>query len=268
MATNKIQEGRTLTIAAPTGGAVSGTPVQVVDLIGIPVASADAGDSVAIALGEVYNLPKSGSSGPVFAVGDAVHWTGSACTTLRTFPRIGTATAAAGASATSVDVLIGTAAPARPVGRLTAAGTQLNTQLTAEAAHADTLIIPANTLRVGDQVRITALVRVDDNNSTDTLTSHLRFGGNDLSDQAAHDVADADLVLLEATVFVTAIGATGSVSWFGRGQVQDDGLDADNAGVATVDLTAAITIDVTATWSGAHADNKTTLKGLAYEVIR
>jgi predicted RecA/RadA family phage recombinase len=268
MATNPVQEGRALTVAAPTGGAVSGTPFQVVDFVGVPVASADAGDPVAIALGGVYSLPKSGSSGPVFAVGDAVHWTGSVCTTLHTHPRIGTATAAAGASATSVDVLISTAAPARPVGRLTAAGTQLNTGATALAAHADTLTIPAGTLRTGDMVKILALVKVDDNNSTNTLTCNLRFGGSAVADQAAHDVDDNDIVLLEATVFVVAGGASGSVAWFGRGQVQDDGLDADNAGTASLDLSGAIVIDVAATWSGAHADNKTTLKGLFFEVIR
>lgn len=268
MATNPVQEGRALTVAAPTGGAVSGTPFQVVDFVGVPVASADAGDPVAIALGGVYSLPKSGSSGPVFAVGDAVHWTGSACTLDRGYPRIGTATAAAGASATSVDVLIGTAAPARPRGRLTAAGTQLATGATALAAHADTLTIPAGTLRDGDVLKLAALVKVDGNNSTNTLTTSLRLGGAAVAAQAAHDVDDDDVIRLESTVYIQTAGASGELHFFGLGQVQDDGLDASGSCDASKDLSGALVVDVTATWSGASADNKTTVKGLTWEVIR
>lgn len=268
MATNKIQEGDALTIAAPTGGVVSGTPVRVLDLVGVPVTTQSVGVAVALDMEGGYNLPKSGSTGPVFAVGSPVFWTGALCTTDSGYPRIGTAIAAAGTSATSVDVLISSAATARPFGRMTAAGTQLNTQLTALAAHADTLTIPVGTLRDGDVVKLAALVKVDDNNSTNTLATTLRFGGNAVAAQAAHDVDDDDVIRLESTIYIQTAGASGELHFFGLGQVQDDTLDVSGSCDASVDMSGALVIDVTATWSGAHADNKTTVKGLTWEVIR
>ncbi len=268
MATNKVQEGEALTVTAPTGGATSGLPVQVVDLIGVAVTTVAAGSPVAVEVCGDWAFAKSGSAGPVFVVGDPVYWTGSVCTTDRSYPRLGAAMSAAGTSDTSVVVRLNTGAARRPFGVLTSAGTQLNSQDTAATAHANTLTIRTGTLRDGDVVRLSALVKVDDNNSSDTLATSLRFGGVTVATQAAHDVADADVIRLEATVSIQTSGASGEIHHFGTGQVQDDAADALAAADVSLDMSGALVVDVTATWGGAHADNKTTIKSLSWEVIR
>jgi predicted RecA/RadA family phage recombinase len=210
MSTKFIQEGEILTVAAPTGGVTSGLPVVIGDLAGVPVATAAVGVDFGWRVEGVHSVVKSGSAGPAFAVGDPVYWTGALATTSSAYPLIGVATAAAGASATSVSVRL-TGAAKRLFGRMTAAGTQLNSQDSSATAYADTLSIPAGSLRSGDLLIIRALIKVDDNNSTNTLANSLRLGGVTVGTQAAHDVDDADGIYLEAECFFQTAGASGRV---------------------------------------------------------
>lgn len=267
MSTKFIQEGEILTVAAPTGGVTSGLPVAIGDLVGVPVASAAVGVDFAWQVEGVHSVVKSGSAGPAFAVGDPVYWTGALATTSSAYPLIGVATAAAGASATSVNVRLNGAAK-RLFGRMTAAGTQLNSQDSNATAYADTLSIPAGSLRSGDLLIIRALIKVDDNNSTNTLANSLRLGGVTVGTQAAHDVDDGDGIYLEAECFFQTAGASGEFHSRCIAHVQDDSPDTTVVFDQALDTTAALTVDLVGTWSAGHADNKSTIKGLTWEIVR
>lgn len=267
MSTKYDQKGEILTVAAPTGGVTSGTPVAIGDLVGVPVSTAAVGVDFAWQVEGVHTVPKSGSSGPVFAVGDPVYWTGSVATTDSGYALIGVATAAAGASATSVNVRLAGSAKRR-FGRMTAAGTQLNSQDNAATAYADTLSIPAGSLRSGDLLIIRALIKIDGNNSTNTIANSLRLGGVTVGTQAAHDVDDGDGVYFEAECFFQTAGASGEFHSRCIAHVQDDSPDTTVVFDQALDTTAALTIDMVATWSAGHADNKSTIKGLTWEIVR
>ena len=79
---NFIQEGSTLTIAAPSGGVVSGGVVIVGFMIGIATAAAAVGVPVAVKVNGVFELPKV--SAQAWTVGAAIYWdagAGNATTT-------------------------------------------------------------------------------------------------------------------------------------------------------------------------------------------
>lgn len=72
MATNYIQEGDVVTVAAPSGGVVSGAGVKMGVMFGVATATADEGDSVAVAVEGVFTLPKV--SAQAWTVGAAIYW--------------------------------------------------------------------------------------------------------------------------------------------------------------------------------------------------
>lgn len=69
---NYIQEGRMITLAAPTGGVTSGDGVVIGALFGVASKTAAEGETVTIATEGVFDLPKLASA--VIAAGDAVAW--------------------------------------------------------------------------------------------------------------------------------------------------------------------------------------------------
>ncbi|NWG23490.1 MAG: DUF2190 family protein [Pseudorhodoplanes sp.] len=102
---NYIQEGRMITVAAPTGGVASGDGVVIGALFGVATKTADAGETVTLATDGVFDLPKLASA--VIAAGDPVAWDNTA--KLVNIPGtdrypIGTAIEAAGNGATIVRV--------------------------------------------------------------------------------------------------------------------------------------------------------------------
>lgn len=117
MATNYIQPGDVLTIAAPSGGVVSGAGVRVGVMFGVATATAAATVPVAIARTGVFTLPKV--SAQAWTVGQAIYWDddavgGAVATTATTAGNIligFAAEIAANPSATGVVCLTG-AAPA------------------------------------------------------------------------------------------------------------------------------------------------------------
>jgi hypothetical protein len=131
--------------------------------------------------------------------------------------------------------------------------------------------IPANTLRVGDVIRVRAQVKVVDNNSTDTLTLLLTLGGETLATTGAVDVADGDVGFFDATIVVRAIGATGEIQATGLQALGVPGTVTAKpffVNDATVDTTAGLKVAVNADWSVAHADNEASLSLLTVEIIR
>jgi predicted RecA/RadA family phage recombinase len=69
---NYIQEGRMITVAAPTGGVTSGDGVVIGALFGVSTKTAAAGETVTLATDGVFDLPKLPSA--VIAAGDPVAW--------------------------------------------------------------------------------------------------------------------------------------------------------------------------------------------------
>jgi predicted RecA/RadA family phage recombinase len=105
---NFVQPGRTLTVAAPTGGVNSGDPVLVGAIFGIANYSALAGADVEIDTQGVFALPKA--SGAAWAVGDILYWDSVAKNLTETAANslvVGTATAAAASGDTVGNVKIG-----------------------------------------------------------------------------------------------------------------------------------------------------------------
>ncbi|MEX2648152.1 MAG: DUF2190 family protein [Alphaproteobacteria bacterium] len=77
MATNKVQEGKTLTYSNSSGSAIaSGDVVVVGEQIGVAVADIPDEASGVLAMEGVFNLPKV--SGAVIAAGEEVIWDASA----------------------------------------------------------------------------------------------------------------------------------------------------------------------------------------------
>lgn len=72
MATNYIQEGETVTVAAPSGGVTSGLGYKIGGLFGVATTTQDAGVDVELATEGVWELVKVGSQ--AWSVGDVVYW--------------------------------------------------------------------------------------------------------------------------------------------------------------------------------------------------
>lgn len=142
---------------------------------------------------------------------------------------------------------------------------------TSEAAFSTgSVTIPANTLKVGDAVRVQATVFVADNNSTDTLTLRLKIGSTVIIATAAVDVADNDVGRIDATLIIRTIGASGTFVASGTQALGVPGTVTAKPfqlGSTAIDTTVANTLTVTAQWSASHADNDAILRTLVVEKI-
>lgn len=110
---NYIAYGYTVTIAAPTGGVVSGEGVMVGRLFGVALSDAAAGQEVALQTRGVVRLPKT--SALAIAVGDRLFWDAANKVVNKTSASqvcIGVAVSAAANPSATVDVLLGPAPPA------------------------------------------------------------------------------------------------------------------------------------------------------------
>ena len=104
---NFIAKGEALTYTVPTGQTVtSGTPVVVGSLLGIPVTSGAAGDTVALSVCGVFDVPKLTTTGEAFVQGAKVYWDAGAATTDDSKLFVGYAYAAAVQTATTVQLLL------------------------------------------------------------------------------------------------------------------------------------------------------------------
>ena len=122
----------------------------------------------------------------------------------------------------------------------TEAGTGREHENSTDAADLATYTIPADKLSVGDIVRIKVFATVIDNNSTDTLTPILKFGGTAIATGAALDVADDDIVYAWADVHVTATGSSGTMTAIS--EIRTDALGA----TVVIGQTALTSMDTTA----------------------
>lgn len=156
--------------------------------------------------------------------------------------------------------------------------TSTHTNTTTEAAFAQYLTIPKNSLRVGDRLEFGAKVEATSTNSTDTLLNYLMIGtarttsstGIILAKTPTSDVADGNIQNLSADARITAIGAAGtaSITYSGEGWL----IGTTPALVTTGDKAAteatyfATTSDlyvfVVADWSAASTSDIATLVDL------
>lgn len=112
---NFEKRGEIQTFTAPTGGVVSGTPVQIGRVLVVPCVTAAAGESFAGAVVGVFELPKA--AGQVWSEGALLYFdavAGNVTTVATNNLRIGWAAHGGAASAAVVGkvYLQGTAAPA------------------------------------------------------------------------------------------------------------------------------------------------------------
>ena len=149
------------------------------------------------------------------------------------------------------------------------AGTGREHENTTDAADICSMVIPANKLAVGDIVRIKVYGTVLDNNSTDTLTPILNFGGTAIATGAALDVADDDIVYAWADVHVTATGSSGTMTAIS--EMRTDALGATvvmaTTALTSKDTTAGIAVALNVDWSVAHADNEFRIDAFSVELV-
>lgn len=136
------------------------------------------------------------------------------------------------------------------------------TNTTTETAFSVSRTLPANALRAGSMVKVTASIRCLSTNSTDTLTIRGRVGGSDIVVSGAVDVANNDTV--EVSFWLKARAAPGaSVAVVGNGHVifstgangtlSTASVLPDSQTLAT---NGTLVVDVTAQWSVANAANQ------------
>lgn len=92
---NFVSEGNIVTTTAPAGGVASGVGVLMGAMFGVALATAPAGDLIALRVSGVVDHAKDGST---FAPGDVVYWDNAArkaTSTVGTNKKIGVATLAA-----------------------------------------------------------------------------------------------------------------------------------------------------------------------------
>lgn len=155
----------------------------------------------------------------------------------------------------------------------TAASTAVS-NTTTETLFDKSYSIPANSLRVGQLIRIRYQVIATATNSTDTLAVKLYIGGltgTALISHAATDVADNNVVSGEYEVILRTVGASGTMVGCGTYKsvpaaegtmtIKDDILAS-----TAINTTAAQVIGVSATWSVASASNSCRLDFLRVEI--
>lgn len=96
---NYVQPGNSISIPAPTGGVVSGVPVIIGSLAGVPGTTAAEGADFEYHLVGVYDIDKA--TGAAWAIGDKIYWDavakkGTKTTSGNTLFAVATAVAASG----------------------------------------------------------------------------------------------------------------------------------------------------------------------------
>lgn len=112
--------------------------------------------------------------------------------------------------------------------------------------------------------RLSALVKIPSQNSTDTFALKAKVGATALATVAAFDAADNDCCFVEVTgtfdpraALLHAVGVSGRTG-------QSLAVPTLTADLATA-FSAAVTLSITGQWSVAHADNVAILKHVSLE---
>lgn len=151
------------------------------------------------------------------------------------------------------------------------AASNLITNTTTETTFSNgTVTIPKNTLAAGDVIRVRAQGIAPATNSTDTLTIKLKIGSTVIATTGAIDVANNDIFVVDASIVIRTVGATGTLVAYGTVSLGASGTATAkvfNLASTTVDTTADQTLTVTATWSVANAGNTVQMDNLLVEKV-
>lgn len=131
--------------------------------------------------------------------------------------------------------------------------------------------VPANFLQVGDILRVRAEVTASATNSTDTLTLTLKIGSTTIVASPAVDVANGDVGLIDATLQIRTIGASGTfvaAGVVGLGVPGTATMRPFALGSTAIDTTATQAITVSATWSAASTGDVCALQMLTVQLER
>lgn len=121
---------------------------------------------------------------------------------------------------------------------------------------------PANTLQVGDAIRITLEGSFPSTNSTDTCTIAVLFGATTILTLAALDVANNDIFRIEIDAIVRSIsGTTATVSGSANYGFGTPGTATDKSAAISFTFNNTVTqaVTVQATWSAASASDQVVL---------
>lgn len=137
--------------------------------------------------------------------------------------------------------------------------------------------IPARAPQAGKAFRFSAAVRTTNENSTDTLTLKVRLGpttltGTTLVSTGAVDQVDNDISQITGTiVFRDVDGASVIEAWGTYTDPDAEGIAvkawAEKITSLDLDPPAATLLELTATWSAAHADNDCAVVGWIVEEL-
>jgi F0F1-type ATP synthase membrane subunit c/vacuolar-type H+-ATPase subunit K len=134
--------------------------------------------------------------------------------------------------------------------------------------------LPANALRAGDVIKVTAQVFVTSVNATPNLTSKLFVGGlagTAIVDTTALAVVANDIVYINSTITIRTIGSGGTmvaVSDFTVGVPGTATAKAKALASTTINTTVTQVFGIGVTWSAAHASNSCLLRMLNIDLER
>lgn len=270
MAVTFVHEGDAIDYT-PAVAKTAGDVVVQGDLIGIVAIDIPANRLGALALEGVFDFPKSGAVS--FTTGQKVYWDATnliASSDPSVGRLIGRVVKDAATSDATVRILLDMQAVPALLYSAEAASTVI-TNTVAETDFDKQVTIPANTLQVGDVIRVRGQAIAPSTNSTDTLTLRLKIGATVVVATAAVDVANSDIGYLEADVVVRTVGANGTIVAGGVQALGTEGtVSAKPFKLAStaIDTTVAQTVKASAQWSVANAGNQVRLDVLDIELLR
>ena len=156
------------------------------------------------------------------------------------------------------------------LGAAVASSTNLTNTTTETVFSTGSVSIPANSLKVGQVLHLRAKARTPNTNGTDTFQLRARLGGaggTSLGLTPALDVADDNLAVLDLTITVRSIGASGRISVAGIGGVATSLQVTGGVGAIAIDTTVANTFDITGKWSQANAGDVAVLEDYTLETL-
>jgi predicted RecA/RadA family phage recombinase len=256
----------------PSGALTAGDVVVQQALVGVAPQDVAANALGAVEIEQVWRCAKDAS---VFAVGDPAYWDDTN-NQMKADPSVGPyagiVVKAAATGDSTVDVRLDpTAAAGRRLLYSAVAASAAVSNTTVETAFDKSVSIPANTLKAGDVIRVRAQGIATLTNSTDTLDVALRLGTTDVVVTGAVDVANNDLFFLDVDITIRTIGAGGTMVAAGHTALGAAGTVTAKPKLlasTALDTTAAISVNVSATWSVASAGNSVRLDILNVELIR
>lgn len=256
----------------PASALTGGDVVVQNSLVGVSPRDVAANDLGAVTIEGVHNATKDAS---VFAVDDPVYWddtnnVASADPSLGKYMGYAVAAAATGDATVAVK-LDPSSNYARDLAYSSVAASTAVTATTTQTAFDKAVTIPANTLRVGDIIRVRAQAIATATNSTDTLNVILRLGTTDVLATGAVDVANGDIGFIDADIVVRTIGASGTMVAAGHTALGVPGTVTSKPKLmasTALDTTAAQSVNVTATWSTNNAGNSCRLDVMNVQLIR